>query len=79
MAGATLDQCITAPPMAQALIADYPEIEHAVRINRSGAWLVRYGETRFNEDGVLFADSSFFDVFSFRLLSGDPRRKGLKA
>jgi putative ABC transport system permease protein len=72
MAGSTLDQCVTAPPMAQALIADYPEIEHAVRTRRSGAWLVRYGETRFNEDGVLFADSSFFDVFSFRLLSGDP-------
>ena len=73
MAGATLDQAITSPPMAQALIADYPEIKHAVRINRSGAWLVRYGETRFNEDGVLFADSSFFSVFSFKLLSGDPR------
>jgi len=40
MAGATLDQAITAAPMAQAILADYPEISHAVRINRSGAWLV---------------------------------------
>ena len=73
MAGSTLDQAITAPPMAQTLLADYPEILHAVRLNRSGAWLVKYGETRFNEDGVLFADSSFFSVFDFKLLSGDPK------
>jgi putative ABC transport system permease protein len=73
MAGSTLDQAITAAPMAQTLLADYPEILHAVRLNRSGAWLVKYGETRFNEDGVLFADSSFFSVFDFKLLSGDPK------
>jgi putative ABC transport system permease protein len=73
MAGATLDQAITASPMMEALMKDYPEIEHATRINRSGAWLVKYGDTRFNEDGVLFADSSFFDVFSFKLLRGDPK------
>jgi putative ABC transport system permease protein len=73
MAGATLDQAITAAPMAQTLLVDYPEILHAVRINKSGAWLVRYGDTRFNEDGVIFADSSFFSVFDFRLLRGDPK------
>jgi putative ABC transport system permease protein len=73
MAGATLDQAITAAPMAEALLTDYPEISHAVRINRSGAWLVKYGENRFNEDGILFADSSFFSVFDFKLLSGDPK------
>jgi putative ABC transport system permease protein len=73
MAGATLDQAITASPMMEALLKDFPEIEHATRINRSGAWLVKYGDTRFNEDGVLFADSTFFDVFSFKLLRGDPK------
>ena len=73
MAGATLDQAITAAPMAQTILTDYPEILHAVRINRSGAWLVKYGDTRFNEDGVLFADSSFFSVFDFKLLRGDPK------
>jgi putative ABC transport system permease protein len=73
MAGSTLDQAITAAPMAQTMLADYPEVSHAVRIRRAGAWLVKYGETRFNEDGVLFADSSFFSVFSFKLLKGDPK------
>lgn len=73
MAGATLDQAVSAAPMAQALKTDYPEIEHVVRVNRSGAWIVKYDDTRFNEDGVLFADSTFFSVFDFRLLSGDPK------
>lgn len=73
LAGSTLDQAITAAPMAQSLLNDYPEVIHAVRILRSGAWLVKYGETRFNEDGVLFADSSFFSVFDFKLLRGDKR------
>src|ERR1035437_425247 len=73
MAGSTLDQAITAPPMAQTLLADYPEIEYVVRIRRAGAWLVKYGDTRFNEDGDLFADSSFFIVFDFKLLNGDPK------
>jgi putative ABC transport system permease protein len=73
LAGSTLDQAITAAPMSRTLLADYPEIEHSTRLRRSGAWLVKYNETRFNEDGVLFADSTFFDVFDFRLLRGDPK------
>src|SRR5664279_3185414 len=59
--------------MAQTLLADYPEIEHATRVRRAGAWLVKYDETRFNEDGVLFSDSTFFSVFDFKLLRGDPK------
>ena len=73
MAGSTLDQAITAAPMAQTLLADYPEIEQATRVRRAGAWLVKYNETRFNEDGVLFSDSTFFSVFDFKLLRGDPK------
>ena len=73
LAGSTLNQAITAAPMSRTLLADYPEIEHSTRVRRSGAWLVKYNETRFNEDGVLFADSTFFSVFDFRLLRGDTK------
>src|SRR5664279_2929954 len=73
MAGSTLDQAITAAPMAQTLLEDYPEIENATRVRRAGAWLVKNNETRFNEDGVLFSDSTFFSVFDFKLLRGDPK------
>lgn len=76
MAGSTIDQAVTAAPMAEALLTDYPEIERAVRLFKTGSntWLVKYGEKRFYEEALLFADSSFFNVFDFKLLSGDPKR-----
>lgn len=70
--GSTLDQAITAAPMAAALLKDYPEVENAVRLRRSGAWLVKYGDISFNEDNILFADSSFFKVFDLKLKRGNP-------
>lgn len=71
MAGGELDQAVTSAPMAQAMVNDYPEVLEATRIRQFGSWLIRFGENRFNEDGVFFADSTFFDVFDFKLLSGD--------
>jgi putative ABC transport system permease protein len=73
MAGGFLDQAITAAPMAKAMVNDYPEVLEATRVSRMGSWLIRFGENRFNEDGVLFADSTFFNVFDFKLLKGDPK------
>ncbi len=73
MSGGVLDQAVTAAPMAGAMLSDYPEVLKAARVTRMGAWLVRFGENRFNEDGVLFADSTFFDVLDFKLLRGDPK------
>ncbi len=72
MAGGELDQAITAAPMAQALLKDYPEVLQAARVRGMGDWLIRFGDKKFNEEGVLFADSTFFNVFSFKLLKGDP-------
>ncbi|MGD0583836.1 MAG: ABC transporter permease [Bacteroidales bacterium] len=73
LAGGVLDQAVTAAPMAQAMLNDYPEVLHVTRANQMGAWLIIFGENRFNEDGVLFADSTFFDVFDFKFLKGDPK------
>ncbi|MRR22931.1 FtsX-like permease family protein, partial [bacterium] len=67
-----LNQAVTAAPMAQAMLNDYPEILNTARIRDMGDWLIGYGENRFNEEGVLFADSNIFDVLDFRLLKGDP-------
>ncbi len=72
MAGSELNQAITAAPMAQAMLNDYPEILKATRVRGMGDWLIGYGENRFNEEGVMFADSTFFDVLDFRLIKGDP-------
>jgi putative ABC transport system permease protein len=72
LAGGVLDQAVTAAPMANAILNDYPEVLAATRVTQLGSWLIRFGENKFNEDGVLFADSTFFKVFDFKLLKGDP-------
>ena len=73
MAGSVLDQGITAAPMAKAITNDYPEVLTATRAIQMGDWLISFGETRYNEDGVLFADSNFFDVLDFKMVEGDPK------
>ncbi len=73
LAGGVLDQAVTAAPVARAMLNDYPEVVAATRVLKMGAWLVRFGENKFNEDGILFADSTFFDVLDFRLLKGDTK------
>ncbi|MFH6982853.1 ABC transporter permease [Marinoscillum luteum] len=73
MMGQNLNMAVTASPMAQALLQDYPEVSIVTQVKESGAWFIGQGNKKFNEDGVLFADSSFFDVFDFPLIEGDPK------
>lgn len=70
-----MNDAVTAGPMAAALLTDYPEVEQVVRLKKFGGFLVRNGDRVFDEseEDFLFTDSTFFDVFSFKLLKGDPR------
>lgn len=74
MSGQILNQAVTASPMAKALLEDYPEVENVIRVGKYGAWLMRYNNHSFNEENVLFADSTFFEIFNFKLLEGNPKR-----
>ncbi|MEJ7587871.1 MAG: ABC transporter permease, partial [Ferruginibacter sp.] len=51
---------------------EFPEIESAVRLT-GASLLVRKGDLKFQEDNSLFADSSLFHVFDFKLLKGNPQ------
>jgi putative ABC transport system permease protein len=73
MAGSELNQAITTAPMAQTILNDYPEVITTARVTKMGDWLISFGDIRYNEEGILFADSTFFDVFDFKLLRGDPK------
>lgn len=53
------------------LAAAFPQIESYVRILNFEPYVVRYGEKAFAEPRFLFADSSFFKIFSFPLVEGD--------
>lgn len=52
---------------------NFPEVESGVRMEM-GDRLVKYGDKLFNESRFYFADSAFFDVFSFPLLSGNKQQ-----
>ncbi|MEM9887581.1 MAG: ABC transporter permease [Bacteroidota bacterium] len=67
----TLRNATTAAPVAPALLEDFPEIQSAVRIRPMEA-LIAYKENLFQEEAILLADNSFFEVFSFELLQGNP-------
>jgi len=75
MPATEMRHAVSSAPMAEALLNDYPEVEQSVRIRQAGGWIVRQGDRVFNEssDEFLFADSTFFNVFSFKLLKGDPK------
>ncbi|MCW3106663.1 MAG: FtsX-like permease family protein [Segetibacter sp.] len=64
---------VTPSPWVPLMKKDYPEIKQFVRLLKDERVLIgeRGKEHSFVKD-VLFSDSTFFDVFSFKLLKGDP-------
>jgi putative ABC transport system permease protein len=78
----TNPQTRTPHPMAQAMVQDFPEVESAVSLSPLwGPGLTREifsirnpeKDVRYDESSVLAVDSTFFQVFSFPLLKGDPK------
>ncbi len=62
---------VTAAPLAGVLFKDFPEIENTVRFTRS-SMLITYRNEHFFTKNFLLADSTFFEVFGFPLVKGDP-------
>ena len=59
------------PAVGQALHENFEEVENFARFQIwNGVFSI--GERKFKEEKVYLADTSFFEVFSFRILEGDP-------
>jgi putative ABC transport system permease protein len=72
--GGTELHAISSGRMGPAMVEDFPEVERCVRM------LPWFSDIRMTRDektlkvaDVVIADSSFFDVFDFKLLRGDPK------
>lgn len=63
----------THAPIAPALRATFPEIERLVRLIPRSVAVQRDALKQFQEERFYFADSTFFMLFSFEFLHGDPR------
>ncbi len=72
IAGQDIRTANTCPPIAAALVAEIPEVESATRIvPYFGRPAIKYEETVLTEEKVFYADSNFFDFFSFALKAGN--------
>ncbi|NVO11974.1 MAG: ABC transporter permease [Bacteroidales bacterium] len=72
--GEPINMAVSCAPMAKALLSDFPEVEQATRLTKMGDWLIGSGDRKFNEENFLFADSTFFNVFGYKLVKGDPKK-----
>ena len=61
----------TSMKVAPVFRRKFPEVQEAVRMDKFPT-VVRYRDKLLNEQKFLYADSSFFKVFSFTLLKGNP-------
>ena len=73
--GSTIPDATTPPALAPALQKDLPEVAHVTRVFPSWGrrYVLQLGDKKFNEQGLVRVDSSFFDVFSFPLVKGDKK------
>lgn len=71
--GATWYSAISSIVWAPTLQKDYPEVESFVRLAPTfRAWGVQYGDKQFDEERLVYADPSVFELFSWPLISGNP-------
>jgi len=62
----------TAAPTARTFAEEFPEVEAAIRMTGWDETLVRIDDRKFIESKIALADSGFFNVFSLKLLNGNP-------
>jgi putative ABC transport system permease protein len=69
--GIARDFAFTSAPFAPNLKRDFPEVEDAVRLI-TRRHMVTYGDKKYYEDYLFYADASLFNIFTFPLIAGNP-------
>jgi putative ABC transport system permease protein len=61
-------------PFGPQVVQDYPEVQSFVRFINMPRALYKYEDKEFNEENFYYADSTLFDIFSYKVIRGDVRR-----
>jgi putative ABC transport system permease protein len=61
-------------PFGPQVAQDYPEVQSFVRIFNMPRALYKYEDKEFNEENFYYADSTLFDIFTYKVIKGDVRR-----
>lgn len=73
-----LRTALCSAPIGPALTKDYPEFLSYVRLmypsQYTGNFLISHLEKSLFEDGLLFADTNFFDFFDYEFVHGSPEQ-----
>jgi putative ABC transport system permease protein len=75
--GQTSKTAVSPTALLPALQKSFPEVVNGVRVYNPTAYnpvIVRHGDRIFQEKQFYFADSTFFQIFTFPLRHGDPER-----
>jgi putative ABC transport system permease protein len=64
----------SALPMGLTFKEYFPEVEEYVRFIQSGKQQIKYKDKDFYEECIAYTDSSLFDIFSYELIKGDPKK-----
>src|SRR5215213_4968427 len=64
------ESAVSSAPMARALKDDYSEVENTVRL-RMREEIITHNGQQMLQPGILLTDPSFFEVFSYRITSGN--------
>lgn len=69
----SLKLATVAPPFGYYFPTDFPEIKKITRLLDNGITPLKYKEKVFNERSIFFADENLFDVFTVKVLRGNPK------
>jgi putative ABC transport system permease protein len=74
--GSRLPDATTPPALAPAMQQEIPDVESVTRVFPSWGrdFLIKYGDKKIIEQNLYRVDSSFFDVFTFPFIKGDPKK-----
>lgn len=64
----------TPKPMAPAIKTTYPEVKNVSRFNTAHTFLLSHEDKKLTTERGAFVDSSFLEMFDFKVLAGDGNR-----
>jgi len=60
-------------PLGETILGKIPEVKNYTRYQGVEGWRIGYGDKFFYNDFLSTADSTFFEVFTFPFVKGDPK------
>lgn len=73
LADKEINTVMTHNPLGPTLKNEYPEVINFTRTRIARGWVIILGDKRFTNDNIAIVDPSFFEMFSFPFIKGNPK------